>query len=71
MHQAFVMLTPWQLNNQSKNGYCNKTYSIFQFLFVIVLDVEQRSSEELMNYFERVKQPDFPITHRACESHKR
>ena len=33
---GFVILLPWYLHKEYKNGYCNKTYSLFQFLFVIV-----------------------------------
>ena len=40
-------------------GYCNKAYSLFQ----LVKNVEWRSSGELMNYFERVKQVNFRITY--------
>ena len=69
MHQCFVMLTPRYLNNPKMIIVIKHRNSLFQFL--IIENVEQRSCEELLNYFERVKQLDFPITQRACESHKR
>ena len=69
MHQCFVMLTSRYLNNPKMIIVIKHLNSLFQFL--IIENVEQRNWEELLNYFEIVKQLDFPITQRACESHKR
>ena len=38
-------------------------------LFAMVKKIKQGSTEKLsLDYFERVKQPDFCITHKACDA---